>query len=183
MHIIHSFLSVQVGPYATEQRLLAFRVELPSEGLPPIADIPVAFLAVRRAVSAILREDHMVHVEGIPPSYWQTMPCKRARRKENGRDLACRGLTFLPPDAPARLLGAPRNIAEASQLLFPLLAGRVPPQEEALDWLQSGAYVVPGFTDVTFQTPAKGGPLFVPDLQRICTLYPEAYVGVSTSTL
>ena len=61
----------------------------------------------------------MVHVEGIPPSDLLTLPCKMVGRKEGDRDLACRGLTFLPPDAAARLLGTPRNIAEASRILFP----------------------------------------------------------------
>ena len=74
----------------------------------------------------------MLHVEGISPSDWQTTPCKRARRKEDGRDLAFWGLTFLPLDATARLLGAPRNMAEVSQLLFPLLVIQAPPYKEAL---------------------------------------------------
>ena len=64
-------------------------------------------------------------------------------------------------DVAVRLLGAPRNIAESSQLLFPLLSGQTPSYEETLDWLQfaymgdrSSTYVAPGSTGVTFQTLA-----------------------------
>ena len=62
--------------------------------------------------------------------------------------MACQGLTFLPPNVSACLLGAPRNIAEAYQLLYPLMASQAPTYEEVLDSLQftytedsSGEYV------------------------------------------
>ena len=89
---------------------------------PPISKIPVTYLIVRRAVSAVPREKRVVHVGGIPPSDWQTTPCKRGGMKEDIRNLAFRGLTFLPMYAAAHLLGSPCNIVEASQLLFTLLA-------------------------------------------------------------
>ena len=121
----------------------------------------------------------MVHVEGVPPLDWQTMPCNSVGRKEDDGYLACRGLDFLYPDMSARLLVSPWNIAEAYQLIFALLTSQAPPYEEALDWLQfsytgdrSGAYVVPGSTKVTFQTSAEGGPLFALAFQHLCTLYP-----------
>ena len=124
----------------------------------------------------------MVHVEGILPSEWQTTPCKRMGRKKDGCNLACQGITFLPPDTAARLLGSPRNIAEASQTIPPLLSGRAPPYEEALEWLQfaytgdrSGTYVAPYLNGVTFYTPEEGEPLFALALQQLCTLYPRAY--------
>ena len=47
VHVMHSFFSVPVVPYAAKQFLLVFRGELTLEGLPPIVDIPVASLAVR----------------------------------------------------------------------------------------------------------------------------------------
>ena len=97
---------------------MEFRGELPLESLPPIDDIPVVSLMVWCAISAVPREDHVVHVEGIPPSNFQIMSCKRAGRKEDRRDLAFQGLAFLPPDVEACLLGAPQNIAEAYQLIF-----------------------------------------------------------------
>ena len=77
---------------------------------------------LRRAVSAILRDKCVVHVGGIPPLDWQTTPCKRGGMKEDIRNLAFRGLTFLPMYAAAHLLDSPCNIVEAYQLLFPLLA-------------------------------------------------------------
>ena len=122
VHVLHSFSPTQVGPYAAERRFLDFSEGLPLEGLPPLAEIPVASLAVRRAVSSFPREDHAVHVEGMPHSEWQTAPCKRAERKEYGRDLSCQGLTFLPMATAARLLCAPQNILEASHLLLLLIS-------------------------------------------------------------
>ena len=79
-----------------------------------------------------VREEHVVHVEVIPPLDWQMTPCERAGRKEGIRNLAFRGLTFLPPDVAVRLLGDPWSIADAYQLLSPLLAGRAPPYKEAM---------------------------------------------------
>ena len=67
------------------------------EGLSSISDILVYSFAVRRVGRAVLREDHIVHVEGVSPSHWRTRPCNRASGKAEGRDLACWGLTFLPP--------------------------------------------------------------------------------------
>ena len=135
VHVLHSFFSVSVRPYYTESCFLAFRGDITPEGLPPIANIPVDSLLVQCAFSAVPREDHVVHIEEIPPLEWQTMPCEMAGSKEYGQDLSCRGLTFLPLDAATCLLGAPRNMAEASQILSPLLVSRAPPYKEALDWL------------------------------------------------
>ena len=70
--------------------------------------------------------------------------------QEDGCDLTCRGLTFVPPDGAFRLLGRGSNIAEAIKILLPLLSSRSPPYGEALVWLQPayngywmGAYVAP----------------------------------------
>ena len=66
MNILYSFLSVPVRLYDTTRRLFAFSGELPTEGIPPVNEIPVASLVVRRAVGTFPREDHIVHVEGPP---------------------------------------------------------------------------------------------------------------------
>ena len=81
-------------PYDPDQRLFGCRGELPAEGLPAITEIPVASFAALRAVSAMSREDHLVHLEGVPPSGWQVMPCERASHKElcDGREPLCREL-------------------------------------------------------------------------------------------
>ena len=76
-HILHSLFSVPVGPYDPDRRLFGCHGELPTEGLPAITEIPVASFVALRAVSAVSREDHRVHLEGVPPSGWQTMPCER----------------------------------------------------------------------------------------------------------
>ena len=48
---------------------------------------------------------------------------------------------------------------------------------------KTGAYIAPGSTDVTFQTPSEVEILFAPALQKLCTLYLEAYDRGSKSTL
>ena len=141
-HILHSLFSVPVGPYDPDRRLFGCRGELPTEELPAITEIPVASFTALRAVSAMYREDHRVHLEGVPPSVWQAMPCKRVNHKEDGRSLSCRGLTFLPPDAAAPLFHLEGSVGEFSKEPPPLLAGREPFFEEALDWLQF-AFVSP----------------------------------------
>ena len=67
VHVMNYFLSIPVVPYVTKLGLMVFGGDLPLEGTPPITEIPVASLAVQRAVSAVMREDHMVHVKGILP--------------------------------------------------------------------------------------------------------------------
>ena len=64
VHIFHSFLVV---PYSTEIPILYFSVDIPLERLPPVTEFTDASFAVQRAVYAIPREAHLVHVDGIPP--------------------------------------------------------------------------------------------------------------------
>ena len=67
VHVLHSLFSVPVGRYYTERKLLAFSGELPTEGIPSVTDLSVDSFRVRRAVCAVPREDHLVHVEDTPP--------------------------------------------------------------------------------------------------------------------
>ena len=56
-----------------------------------------------------------------------------------GRDLAYRGLIFIPQYCAIWLLVREYkdlNIAAVIKGLFPLMTGRAPPYKEALDWLQ-----------------------------------------------
>ena len=46
-----------------------------------IANILVDSFGARCDVSAMSQDDHRVHLEGFPPSSWQTTPCKRASGK------------------------------------------------------------------------------------------------------
>ena len=122
-HILHLLFSVLVAPYDLDKRLFGCRGELPTEELPAITEILVASFAALRAVSAVSREDHRVHLEGPPPSGWQAMSCERANHKEDGQSLSCRGLTFLPFDAATPLFHLEGSVGEFSKKLFPLLAG------------------------------------------------------------
>ena len=61
-HILHSLFSVPVVPYDPYRWLFGYRRELPIEGLPAITEIPMASFEALRAVSAVSREDHRVHL-------------------------------------------------------------------------------------------------------------------------
>ena len=110
-----------------------------AEGLPQVTELLPDFFAAWGAVRAVPRIDHVDHLGRISPRDWQTKPCERAA-KAAGIDhitMACRGLAFLPTECAAWLLGrcmdGPVNVFEASAGLFPLLTGREPPFEAALD--------------------------------------------------
>ena len=134
-------------------------------------------------------EDHRVYLEGVPPYGLQTTPYERASSKEEVQSLPCRRLTFLPPDAAAPLFHLEWSVGEFSNQLFPLLAGREPLYKEALDWLQFAftgdtkfQYAAPSDITFSFLSPVEGGPLFLPALERLQTLYPGAYNWGATST-
>ena len=72
------------------------------------------------------------------------------------------------PDGAALLLENASNIAEASQMRFPLFDSRAPPFEETLDWLQfaytadlTGAYVAPVSMVLVQCAVLEGDPLFL----------------------
>ena len=87
----------------------------------------------------MLRINHIAHLGGISPRNWQTKPCERAAKLAgtNHINLACRGLVFVPSDCAAWLLGGeadgPVKVFEASAGPFPLLNGREPPFQAAID--------------------------------------------------
>ena len=86
-----------------------------------MTDLPIASFAVWCAVCVVQREDHLFHVEGIPPPIWQPTPYEWAGKRTDSRDLACQGIALFPPDSSLLRLGLGDNIAEASRLLLPLL--------------------------------------------------------------
>ena len=59
-------------------------------------------------------------------------PYERASSKVEGRILACREITSLPPDAAALIFHLEGSVSEFSKLLFPLLANREPPTRRPL---------------------------------------------------
>ena len=81
--------------------------------------------------------------------------------------MACRRITFVALDGAVNILGTDYNIAKASQLLFPLLAGRAPIFEETLNWIKfaytayrTGAYLAPASTVFFPSTVSEGDTLF-----------------------
>ena len=74
MHIMNVLLSVPVGLYFMARRLFSCIGELTDEGLPPLSEIMAKSLAVYRAVRAILRAEHMSHLEGVTTLTWNYMP-------------------------------------------------------------------------------------------------------------
>ena len=70
-----------------------------------MVEITADAFSVQRFVRAVQREDHIRHLEGVPPSAWQATPCKRLGKvAESGLDLACRGTTSVNPDGSSGLL-------------------------------------------------------------------------------
>ena len=138
VHLLYSFFSIPVGPYSTDRRLLVFSGEIPTEGLPPVTDIPVTSFAVWHTVCDVPRDDHRVYVKGFPPSIWKTMPFKRAKKHtEDSQNLECQGLTFLPPYGSSCLLVKGDNTTETSCPPPPLLAIPAQPYNKALKWSSS----------------------------------------------
>ena len=130
----------------------------------------------------------MTHFGGIYPLDCTTKPCHRAVKTAGTEyvELACRGLTFVPPDYASWILQReayrPLNIFEASKGLFYLLTSREPPFEEDLDWLQfaytadrAGAYVAPESTVLAQSTVAEVDELFLALLAHLRIIYPEVY--------
>ena len=76
-HILYSLFSVLVVPYDPDRRLFGCRRELPTEGIPAITEIPVASFAALRAVSAVSREDHQLHLEVVSPSRMSSSASQR----------------------------------------------------------------------------------------------------------
>ena len=81
-HILHSLFPILIGTYDPNRRLFKCSGELPPEGLPAITKILVDSFGSLRAVSPMSQDDHRVHLEGVPPSGWQMMPCERDIIKE-----------------------------------------------------------------------------------------------------
>ena len=177
-HIIHSLFSVPVGPYDPKLRLFGCLRESPPEGIPSINEIPVTSFGALRAISAVSREDHRVHLEGVPPSGWLTTSCERGSRKEEGRSLSFRGLSFLPPDAAAPFFHLEGSVGDFSKQIFLVLANQEPLYKEALDWLQfpftggtKDQYTAPAHTTFYFSSPIEGEPLFLLALELPQTLH------------
>ena len=81
VHVLQLFFSVPVGQYYTEIGLLAFSWKIPLVGLPPVTELLMPSSTVWRAIFAVSRKDHLVHVNYIPPSGWQTALCKRPEKQ------------------------------------------------------------------------------------------------------
>ena len=126
-HILHLLFSILVRPYDPDQRFFGCCGEFPPEVLPAITEIPVASFGARRAVSAMSRDEHQVHLEEYPPSGWHTMPCERESGKGEQEILSCWVLTFLPPDTAAPLFNIKGSVGVFSKELLPVLIVREPP--------------------------------------------------------
>ena len=54
---------------------------------------------------AVPRADHVIHLEGVTPLIWKSMPCKMVvKLLDKGRNLSCLGLTFVPLEGVSLLL-------------------------------------------------------------------------------
>ena len=127
VNLLHSLFSVWVDLYLTIRCLFSCWGELPAKGIPPVVDIPHEAFAGWRSVHAVMQVDHITHLGRISPPDWQTITCKSLTKMAGLEylDLACRGLTFVPPDCASWLLDmeedGPLNILSASKGLLPML--------------------------------------------------------------
>ena len=84
--------------------------------------------------------------------------------------MAYQGLRLVASDGATCLLSTTHNIAEAIQLLFPVLASQAPTFEETLNWLQftytgyrTGDYMACSSTVLATSEVSKGDTIF-PDI-------------------
>ena len=183
--ILHSLFSVPVGPYDPDQRLFGCRGNLPPEELPAITEIPVASFGALRSVNAVSRDDHRVHLDGFPPSRWQAMPCERAIIKEEGKSFLS-GESPSPLQMPLRPSSIWKVVLARFQKNYflywlikslltrrPLTAFSLPSRET-----QKASMRCQPILHFSFSLPMEGGPLFLPYLERLQTLYPGPTPGV-----
>ena len=134
---MHPLFSVCVVVYSTECRFFACLGKLPAEGLLLVMEIPPDFFAARRSVCAVPRSYNIAHLRGIFLLDWQTKPYEQAVGTDH-INLAFRGMALFSSNCEAwRLLReVDRSVIvfEALAGLFPMLIGREPPFEAALDW-------------------------------------------------
>ena len=139
VHLMHLLFSVQVNAYSTQFCLFACLGELPAKAPHPVMEIPPDFFAARRFIRAVPQVDHIMHPGGISLLDWQTKSCNRDKKSAGTEyvDLACRTLTFVSLDCASWLLQKEAdgiiNAFEVLKGLPPLLTGRKPPFEAALD--------------------------------------------------
>ena len=104
--LMHLLLPVRVNIYLTIRRFFTCLGDLPAKVIPLMVGTPQEVFAARRSVGAVLQVDHSTHLEGIIPHDRKSRPCERAGKTAgtDHRDLAFRGLTFVPLDCAAWLL-------------------------------------------------------------------------------
>ena len=184
VHLLHSLFSFLVGLYSAARQIFACLEELPDKSLPMVVELPVEDFPVQRSVNAVLREDHVSHLEGVISLVWQSMPCKRAVKLSYiGSNLLCQWPTFVPLDVAASLfLGTSLNIVEVVQTLSPLLSDWSPLFEEALNLLQCtyttdrrGSYVLSASTILVQSMVLEGYYLFSLIYSNLCWRYPGYY--------
>ena len=70
VHLLHSFFSVPLSQYSTNQKLFAFVKELPVQVLPTVVEIQGEAFTVQRAVRAIPWADQIICVKVFAPPRW-----------------------------------------------------------------------------------------------------------------
>ena len=128
--------SIPVSVYYTARCIFDCLRGIPEDGIPVVADILLEASAVRRAVHAVPRADHLSHLGEVPLTNWQYVPCNWVRKTTpGGRYLAWRRLAFLSLDSASHLLVDPGLNITVKTILFPLPSGQAPAFEWELDWI------------------------------------------------
>ena len=100
-----------------------------------MTDLLVASFAIWRVISAVPRDDHIVHIEGTPPLIWQMMPYKREGKNGESR-LGFPGANLLSPRR--RLVTFRPRIEHCRGIPPP-----IPPPSQSSAALLQGAQMVP----------------------------------------
>ena len=140
-HILHSLFYVKVDLYSTSRNLCSCQVKLPTEGLPPVVEIPHKTFALWRSVRAMPQVHHVRILGGISLPDWQTMPCNRVGNTAglDYLDLACQGLS--PPLPGMRVLVVGDRVEWTAEHLC-RIQGAIPHYDRSRDSFQGGHRLV-----------------------------------------
>ena len=105
---------------------------------PPAMDILMEAFAVQYTVHAMPGANNIIQLGAPPLIDWKSNTCKQeGKRTTNSHNLACLELKFMTSDLSDTLLEEPDlSIMSTNKVILPLLGGRAPAFEEAIEWLQ-----------------------------------------------
>ena len=140
MCLLNLLFSTPVVVYSTSRNIFAYLGEFLEYGPPPppAMDILMEAFAVQYTVHAMPGANNIIQLGAPPLIDWKSNTCKQeGKRTTNSHNLACLELKFMTSDLSDTLLEEPDlSIMSTNKVILPLLGGRAPAFEEAIEWLQ-----------------------------------------------